>query len=447
MVAIKVMQSPQDRAEEVLNISGDFGDEAFSLVVRQSEVLEVVRSRGNAGRAVEELLDLGARVTLAARAGLSTRDFQRDLENAVVQTLSGLESLGHDMKEAVGADGIVVASLKGAMGSLTEVLHSAIAAQADPQTAGSLLARVQGEAKAFSDILTSNRKEIVDELRRSAEGHSERMHKAMQEMRDLDPASALGAKLNSIEAGLRDVYTALAANQAASEIHQRPSEGRSYEACVAETLGEIARRAGDSAEHTGDHPGYLRSKTRLAKRGDVTCRIGGSDNVRIVLEAMDRDKARLTRAMVEQELGEAKINRGASMAIAVVPGADSSLMCFQPFQDLGQNNWAVVLPREPKDKSDALALELVYHLARQRAAASATPSGVVDVALISQLTEEIREKLGLCIQIKQHMDNAGRSQEEATSLVKKLEREIRDHIQILLDSLRGERPPDEEASG
>ncbi len=446
-MAVKVIPPSDYRAEEVLNISGDFGDEAFSLAVRQAEVLEVVRSRGNVGQAVEELLELGARVALAARAGLSTRDFQRDLEDAVTQTISGLESLGNDIKEAVGADGIMVASLKGVIGSLTEVLRNAIAAQADPQTSGSLLASVQNEAKKFNDILSTNRKEIVEELRRTAEGQSERVSKAVQEMRDLDPASALGAKLNEIVAGLRDVSQALAINQAVSEIHQRPSEGRSYEAYVAETLGEIAWRAGDSAEHTGDHPGYLRSKTRLAKRGDVTCRIGGSDNVRIVMEAMDREKSRLTRSIVERELEEAKFNRGASFAIAVVPAADSSLMCFQPFQELGQNKWAVVLPREGKDKNDALALELVYHLARQRALASATQDGAVDVALISQLTEEIREKLGLCSQIKQHMENAGKSQEEATTLVKRLEREIRDHIQLLLDCLNGREKLDEEDAG
>lgn len=206
---------------------------------------------------------------------------------------------------------------------------------------------------------------------------------------------------------------------------------------MAEAIGDIARRAGDSAEHTGNHPSHLMSKARLAKRGDVTCRLAGTGNLAIVLEAMDRGKSRLTRAVVNRELEEAKINRGASFATAVVPAADNALMCFQAFQDLGEEKWAVVLPREAKEKNVTLALEFVYHLARQRAVAAEKQSGSFDVAFVGQLTEEIKEKLGICNQIKQHMNNGAKSHEEATMLLSRLERKIRDHLRLLLDSLRG----------
>ena len=82
-------------------------------------------------------------------------------------------------------------------------------------------------------------------------------------------------------------------------------------------------------------------------------------------------------------------NRNSVTAIAVVPTCDNSLMCFQPFQQLGPAMWAVVLPKEIVTRSDLLALEFTFRWAIEAARAATKNTRKLDVDRVAKLASQI----------------------------------------------------------
>lgn len=122
----------------------------------------------------------------------------------------------------------------------------------------------------------------------------------------------------------------------------------------------------------------------------------------------------------------------------VVVSPDNALMAWQPYQQLTANIWAVVLPKEPS-AADVERLQIVYLWARNTVtAATAKRADDIDTAALVGGFEHILQKLTDCDQVRGQISAASRCHEEATMLITRLEREVRETINALLAGVNGE---------
>jgi hypothetical protein len=127
-------------------------------------------------------------------------------------------------------------------------------------------------------------------------------------------------------------------------------------------LADFARGAGDLLDRTGSAAGG----TLRSKKGDFVltidpARTGGTD-VRIVVEAKDRQ---MSGRAIREELREAKENRAAAVAVAVF-GPDHAPAGIAPFDVRAGDVYCVIDPANP----DAATLDAAIRLARLHAIAS-----------------------------------------------------------------------------
>jgi hypothetical protein len=242
---------------------------------------------------------------------------------------------------------------------------------------------VRALVRDFEEQLRDVRTTRAEDLGRSAAHQTSVISRALREMRDLDPGSALGSAVARIEEQLSALTGAVAASQAtAAERRRGAAKGADYETLVAMQVAAIAAVFGDVAEQTGARPRVMLAEKARAKRGDITVTVSAS--VRIVVEAMDRQASELSQATVVAELRAALANRNAQAAIAVLAGAGTALMCGQPLQLLGPELWAVVLER---DAPDPLALQVAYRLARAHVTAPSALTAATDLRALRRLAE------------------------------------------------------------
>ena len=238
-----------------------------------------------------------------------------------------------------------------------------------------------------------------------------------------------------------ELTSAVAANQGvAGERLSGTAKGADYEDRVAYELGAIAAVYGDRAEQTGAQGGRLISKKGASLRGDVSCWIDG--DIGLVVEAMDRDKSKLTDKLVRAELLEAMENRGAVASIAVMSSVEGTLMCGQPLQVLAPNMWAVQLSRDGAPRgaqrslgSNLIPLQVAYRLAREAAIAETARPAALDVEALKSGIEDVNRKLSALAEVRQQIDNIASCQEKASAGLVRFEREMRESIFRLLNSV------------
>src|SRR6478672_12392330 len=177
------------------------------------------------------------------------------------------------------------------------------------------------------------------------------MHQFRQEM---------SAGFKSIEERLVAIEAAAAARGA--ERARSAAKGGDFEDLLEAMLADFARGAGDLLDRTGSAAGG----TLRSKKGDFVltidpARTGGTD-VRIVVEAKDRQ---MSGRAIREELREAKENRAAAVAVAVF-GPDHAPAGIAPFDVRAGDVYCVIDPANP----DPATLDAAIRLARLHAIAS-----------------------------------------------------------------------------
>jgi hypothetical protein len=210
----------------------------------------------------------------------------------------------------------------------------------------------------------------------------------------LDP-TRLGSPLHQfrqeISEGFRGGHERLTAIEAASraradERSRSAAKGGDFEDLLGGMLGDLARGAGDLLDRTGTEAGAIAG----CKKGDFVLtldpRLTRGSDVRIVLEAKDRTMS--LRAM-RDELGEARENRGATIAVAAW-SARHAPSGVAPFTVTGDDVHVVVDPDAP----DPAYLEAAVRLARLLALARLGERDVeVDARAVGRALTGVREQL------------------------------------------------------
>jgi hypothetical protein len=289
--------------------------------------------------------------------------------------------------------------------------------------------RIHVAVKAFNDHLAQARREMLADLKSVSDGQSDRFDKAVRELRDLDPSSALGQAVSKLEKGLHDLTVAVAATSGgAAERERGTAKGLSFESSVAAAIAEIAVIHGDRADATGRQQGVAMSTSRLSERGDITVHV--SDTTRIVVESMDR--ARVTAADVQREVREAMENRTAAAGLAVVSSPSVAVMCGQPLQMLSDDIMAVVLDKADNNR---LPLQLAYLLARRTALAAEDEACRFDIGRVRDAVDHLNAQLARFRRLKTELGNIGRSQAAASSTLDEFERELRTAVRRLVEAI------------
>lgn len=415
------MGSAGSSGSRELILEGQFAGESFSLRFADPEVIGVLqRVDGNCGSVIETMIRVGTYALQASSAGLDVRAVRLELERAADNAGRALVDMQSAVATTMGEGGALSAAMDAAREKLLAAVGEVIARQSDGDVPGTLIARVQAGAKSVESVMAEVRDKIRDDLRQAGERQTDALSKAVRDVRDLDPASAMGSALGRIEKAVNDLTTVVAATGAAATERERgTAKGTVYEDEVAATVASIAQVYGDRAEQTGKQPGRCIKNQRPSCSGDITCYEGGAPLV--VLEAMDRNRTMLTSKLVLMELDEAIANRGAKSAIAVVSSSDNALMCQQPLQILGPNKWAAVVE---KDGGSLLALKIAYRLARATAAQEMTHENAVDLERIKTGLGEINRGLALLTDVKSQLSNIRGCEVKASEGLARYERAV-----------------------
>ncbi|HCF99177.1 MAG TPA: hypothetical protein DEV93_01380 [Chloroflexi bacterium] len=426
--------NPEIRTKDVSNVlslTGTFAGEEFVVTVDDKEVAEIMRRFEKPADGVTTLLRVGASACHAASTGFDLHALRKEMDGAVRETCQAISELRDHVQVFAGNDGPLTEAIQAASGVLVAQIQQAVAAQADADSPGTLLAKVQGATRTFEEMMVAVRTKINEDLAGAVEKHSQAVSIAVREMKELDPNSAIGGAFNRVESRLKDLGEKIVGAQAASSERMRgTAKGADFEEEVAAVAAGIAAVYGDRAERTGDQPGKVVLNTRPSKRGDVTCFIG--DAPAIVLEAMDRSSDQLKSALVVVELEEALRNRDATAAIAVVSSSDNTLMCHQPIQVLGPNRWAVVYERGERSP---LALQVAYRLARELAVAPAHGQDALDMERVRAGVDDVNKCVTMLGDVRAQLANIRLCHDKSIDALAKYERQVRDAVARLLASL------------
>lgn len=442
MVTATAMDSVTIASQSGLHISGRFGSHSFDAAIDNRDVLDALERFDHPARAVEVLLTIGACATLASSNGFSAQALRSELDGAVERTTAAMGELREHVVATVGAEGPLARAVAQVADDLVASLRETVANQSDPDTPGTLVAKIKGSIAGIDAALAAARASIAKDFQETSERQSDSIKGALREMRDLDPSSALGRALTGIESTVAELSRTVAAAQAtAGERNRGTLKGADYEEFTAIEVAAVASVHGDAAERTGNRPGQLILNKKPSLRGDVTVRVSGGQT--IVVEAMDRAASVLTFRLVSEELVEAMENRAARAAIAVISGAENPIMCGQRLQFLGDDKWAVVLQ---KDEPDALALQVAYKLARARVLSTPNREQEIDVEVLRGAVEDINQKLTGLGEVKSQLSNISRCGDKAQAAVVKVEREVRNAVIEIIDSLAGDRGERDDAA-
>ena len=199
-------------------------------------------------------------------------------------------------------------------------------------------------------------------------------------------------------AKLNDRLTAIEAAGAAraSERAKSAAKGADFEDVLEAMLGDLARAHGDLLDRTANDAGDVLK----SKKGDFVLTVNealarGAD-LRVVIEAKDRA---ISGRAIRDELREAKINRGAPVALVVFTPAHAPAG-IAPFDIRAGDVYCVIDPAAP----DAATLEAAVRLARLLACASLVDREVeVNAAAVAGALDGIREQLDMIKTLKSQL--------------------------------------------
>jgi hypothetical protein len=416
-----------------LRLSCSWDETHFACTIDHPETLRAITRFSSPQQGIAELMRIGAAGITAAAAGFDADGFGRQLDAAIAKAKATLTHHEAQLSTVVGGEGPLAATIAGASARLRGDLDTVFRRQTDPDTQGSLLARLQGALQAFDATMAKAVKDVGGEVRETADRQARLVSQSVQQLQNLDPASALGQAISGIRTELQDIREVLAANEArTTERLLGTAKGHDFEALLTETVGRIACVHGDVAEHTGDQPGLLASERAASKRGDVTVTVYAAPAYpTMVIEGMNR--AAPTAKAVQAELAEAMRNRDADVAIAVTANPTHAILCGQPIKPLGPNMWVTIL--DPNDP-DPCPLQMAYLLARHTAIAAHAVAAEIDAtAAIDEAIEDVNRILTTASELKSQLANVGTWQERAAGTIDKLYGELRRVIQRLQSRL------------
>jgi hypothetical protein len=415
--------------DQVLTISGSYGDRVCDIEIRDEAVLQSLDGYEDLGAAINSLLTVGAHALQAAGATSELVSVRTEIDRAVDRASQAMGVLEDRLLGTLEDGGVVDEAFARAQSKVSTAMQELLAAQANGDNPTSLIGKVAAASQEVTDVLDETRRDWVDQMARMSERQSAAIATAVAEMRDLPPGSAIASAFDRIERSVSDLVSVVERQQgAAGERARGTAKGARFEDDVAEVFARMALPAGDVVERTGKQAGMTTAGTRLALRGDITISVG--DAGRMVVEVANRDSSKLTHQAVTQELSAAMENRGAQFGICVV-SSPAPILAGGPLAMLGGNHMVVMYDPEHPDE---VPLQLAYRLGRW-ATLRAARNDTLDTARLRDAVEQIGNSLRLLTDARRQMSTSVQCQRKAAELVAQYERTARAMIASILNSL------------
>jgi hypothetical protein len=231
----------------------------------------------------------------------------------------------------------------------------------------------------------------------------------------LDPTRA-GSPLHQFRGEVTDEFRRLSERITALEEAKRAraeerakgtAKGADFEDALEERLGAMARGMGDLVELTGTEGG----DAMRSKKGDLVITVDPTRTrgkaLRIVVEAKDRSMPLSRMAM---ELGEARANRSAAVALAVFT-PHSAPTSVTPLALVGPDVYATYDPLT----DDAVALEAAYRTARILALLTLRDAPVqLDAEAVARSLEELTRQVDCVRGLKTKLTAIGSTAREVS---------------------------------
>jgi hypothetical protein len=239
----------------------------------------------------------------------------------------------------------------------------------------------------------------------------------------------LNERLEALEAG---------AKARAEERARSAAKGRDFEDVLEDALATIAHGSGDLLERTGSDAGdAVRSK-----KGDFVIaldpRLTRGLELRIVVEAKNRP---MPRQRFISELVEAKVNRGAVVAVAVF-APEFAPAGIAPLQLVGNDVWCVLDP----DGEETTALEAAVRLARVLALNSLREAPVqLDVHEVQDALRDITAEIQRVQSMKAKLTSIGTVAREVSTSLDEMRAGVQRHLRRVEDQLRAVEPDQPDA--
>jgi hypothetical protein len=230
----------------------------------------------------------------------------------------------------------------------------------------------------------------------------------------------LNERLEALEAGAR---------ARAEERARSAAKGRDFEDVLEDALAALSHGSGDLLERTGSDAGdAVRSK-----KGDFVLLLNQQATrgleLRIVVEAKNRP---MPRQRFMAELIEAKVNRGAVVAVAVF-APEFAPAGIAPLQLVGNDVWCVLDP----DGEDTTALEAAVRLARVLALNSLREAPVqLDVHEVQDALRDITAEIQRVQSMKAKLTSIGTVAREVSTALDDMRAGVQRHLRRVEDQLR-----------
>lgn len=248
------------------------------------------------------------------------------------------------------------------------------------------------------------------------------LHQFRSEM--TDEFRRLNERLESLEAG---------AKARAEERARSAAKGHDFEDVLEEALAVMAHGAGDLLERTGSESGdAIRSK-----KGDFVLALNPQLTrgleLRVVVEAKNRP---MPRQRFMSELADAKVNRGAVVAVAVF-APEVAPSGIAPLQIVGNDVWCVLDP----EGDDATALEAAVRLARVLALNSLRDATVqLDVHEVQDALADITAEIQRVQSMKAKLTSIGTVAKEVSTALDDMRTGVQRHLRRVEEQLRAVEP-------
>jgi hypothetical protein len=219
----------------------------------------------------------------------------------------------------------------------------------------------------------------------------------------------------------------------AEERSRSAAKGADFEDILEGALATLAHGSGDLLERTGSEAG----DAMRSKKGDFVVALNPTLTrgleLRIVIEAKNRP---MPRQRFMAELAEAKVNRGAVVAVAVF-APEFAPSGIAPLQLVGNDVWCVLDP----EGDDMTALEAAVRLARVLALNSLRDAPVqIDVHEVADALHDIAGELQRVQSMKSKLTSIGSVAREVSTTLDEMRAGVQRHLRRVEDQLRAVEP-------
>ncbi len=364
------------------------------------------------GPELDRCLSVGVRTVEAAGPMLDTgyveREFAETVRRQRQAVEEGKEALKAELQSSLtplfGDSGSVPAALKRTQDAIERELRKYL----DKDSARSVSATV---AKTVEESVRASERRIESSVREALDVTDEKrgLGKVLKAIRT--EAEASGQKLAELMAKVSGVV------ERRDEREGSTRKGADFEDAVISEVARIATMHGDAAEPTGKTTGEGGNQ-----RGDAVITLDAAitkgGEVRLTVEAMDR--ARVSQNAVLKELDEAKENRVAVGAIAVLSSRDVPAACGQLLQRHPGSRYICVLD---KQTWEPMPLQVAYWAARVDAVMAAETAGSegLDLTAASTLVDQAIGHLGQLDKLRTRLGASRTALNDADGIIGDLE--------------------------